>query len=415
VNDSEFVYIRVRGSNSQETGLIDVVVEDTSVELMPNSSTALPVNDYPLYIGNYYLNQGDIGWLKFSPQESGDYSMLTTGSTDMYLTLYNSNLSVKASNDDGGQGTNAMISSVYLSKYSTYYIKIKGYSQYTYGSFNFYINRGLPISTYEQSDLFEYLNSSTYQNYNNCYTYALSMWQHPITGDNFRYNGQNPGEMSGDSITLSDLSDATTAYNAILTAIRADAAYYGGEVNPIGADEQPQEGFYKVALVLAPGQDYHWYRETINGSWVHKPSTLVARYFDASNEYIYNPETADRDGTASGIPNYTVFLGYFEVEVIDLASSTMMMQSLETTTFEESQVYEVNLNLSYDVVNRLDVGMEIDDVKSIIGEQHSTYGSGFIAFSYELIDGRHIIIYYTNNSISRIALLDNDVYTVIKE
>jgi len=59
--------------------------------------------------------------------------------------------------------------------------------------------------------------------------------------------------------------------------------------------------------------------------------------------------------------------------------------------------------------------MDIDDVKSIMGEQHGTYGSGFIGFTYEINDGRQIIIYYSSDSVSRIALLDDNGYTVIEE
>ena len=411
LDDNDFVYLKVRGSSSQETGLIDVIVEDATLDLRSSSATALSVTEQPFFTGNYYQGAGEEGWLKFTPEESGLYSMLTTGNTDMYIALYNSSLTIKASDNNDGHGSNAMIGGVYLSKYLTYYIKVKGYGSNTTGYFSLFIHRGLPVSTYEQEDLFGYFNSSTYQYYNNCYTYALSMWQHPLTGYKFRLNGQNPGEMSGNSITGSDLSDATTAYNAILTAVQADAAYYGGEINPIDFYEQPQEGFYKVALVLAPGIDYHWYRETENGQWVHKPGMTPATYYDASSELIYNPEVADRNGSI----NYTVFLGYFEVEAIDLTTTVMMMQSLEVIGYEEEQSYDYKDDLSYEVLQLLELGMEINDVKTIMGEQHGTYGSGLIGFSYQLVDGREIVIYYSGNFLSRIAVLDDGVYTVIKE
>lgn len=99
----------------------------------------------------------------------------------------------------------------YISSGQTFYIKVRGYSNSTSGDFTFVIHRGQPTSRSEKSDMFSTYNSTTYKQYNNCYTYALSYFVHPKTGKKFRINGQNPGEMAGSSITLSDLVDASTA------------------------------------------------------------------------------------------------------------------------------------------------------------------------------------------------------------
>jgi hypothetical protein len=56
--------------------------------------------------------------------------------------------------------------------------------------------------------------------------------------------------------------------------------------------------------VIAPGQDFHFYRQDANGMWSHKVSSDPAQNVDASGNPISNPETADR-----GI--YTDFCGYF--------------------------------------------------------------------------------------------------------
>jgi hypothetical protein len=63
---------------------------------------------------------------------------------------------------------------------------------------------------------------------------------------------------------------------------------------------------HTVALVVAPGIDYHWYRLDDNGMWSHKPGQTAARNVDNSNQPIANPETADRGP-------YTQFCGYFTV------------------------------------------------------------------------------------------------------
>jgi hypothetical protein len=59
-----------------------------------------------------------------------------------------------------------------------------------------------------------------------------------------------------------------------------------------------------VALVVAPGWDYHWYRRDENGRWSHKPGGTRATNLDNSMNPISNPETANRGP-------YTDFCGYY--------------------------------------------------------------------------------------------------------
>lgn len=63
-------------------------------------------------------------------------------------------------------------------------------------------------------------------------------------------------------------------------------------------------GENKIALVVAPDFDYHWYRMDSNGYWSHKPGGTSATNLDNSGNIITNPEIADRG-------NYTDFCGYF--------------------------------------------------------------------------------------------------------
>ncbi len=61
----------------------------------------------------------------------------------------------------------------------------------------------------------------------------------------------------------------------------------------------------KMALVVDPEYDYHWYRVDSNSAyWSHKPGSTAVRQIDNSGNLIANPETADRGG-------YTQFCGYF--------------------------------------------------------------------------------------------------------
>ena len=55
---------------------------------------------------------------------------------------------------------------------------------------------------------------------------------------------------------------------------------------------------------MAPGWDYHWFRQDADGMWSHKPSHDPATNVDYAGHPIVNPETADRGP-------YTQFCGYF--------------------------------------------------------------------------------------------------------
>jgi len=67
---------------------------------------------------------------------------------------------------------------------------------------------------------------------------------------------------------------------------------------------------YKVAVVIDPNNDYHFYRQDDDGMWSHKPGGTKAIRFDASKRPIYNPELADRDYRKEGNLNYKQFCSY---------------------------------------------------------------------------------------------------------
>ncbi|MDR3495183.1 MAG: hypothetical protein P4L82_11340 [Ancalomicrobiaceae bacterium] len=119
---------------------------------------------------------------------------------------------------------------------------------------------------------------------NNCYAYA--------TNKRDKYPSKpQPGLGSGkifDKITGPDVA----------AAAKRDGAH---DLNDCFADsEKPR---MLVALVIWPGEDYHWYRKHPD-CWGHKPGSTAARNYDNSNKTISNPETCDRGP-------YTEFTGYF--------------------------------------------------------------------------------------------------------
>lgn len=129
-------------------------------------------------------------------------------------------------------------------------------------------------------------DGSTVQYGNNCYNY----------GNNKRTDTfAQPGRRSGDYPNPMTCADVMAA--AISDGIIALPA------SGICPDTED-----KIALVVDPGTDYHWYRLDNNGMWSHKPGNTQATNLDNSGNPVSNPETADRCG---GWLCYTDFCGYF--------------------------------------------------------------------------------------------------------
>lgn len=120
---------------------------------------------------------------------------------------------------------------------------------------------------------------------NNCYNYASNR-----RTDTFAQPGRGAGAM----------------YTALTCAEVTRAALRDGckrRYDCVPDSEKPRR---LVALVIAPGWDYHWYRihTRAEGFWGHKPGGTAARNTDNSNRVITNPETCNRGP-------YTQFCGYF--------------------------------------------------------------------------------------------------------
>lgn len=124
--------------------------------------------------------------------------------------------------------------------------------------------------------------SSTVRLNNNCYNYANNK-----RTDTFA----QPGRATGAG--TSTMACANVGNGAVSDGL---VAYPGCASSGV-----PR---YFVALVVAPGTDYHWYRYQSNGYWGHKPGQTSARNTDNSGVVISDPQTANR-----GI--YTSFCGYY--------------------------------------------------------------------------------------------------------
>lgn len=118
---------------------------------------------------------------------------------------------------------------------------------------------------------------------NNCYNYASNR-----RTDTFA----QPGRATGHQASVMACANVTAG------AI-SDGLHH--RFNCFPASESPR---WLMALVVAPGFDYHWYRKQKEGFWGHKPGGTAARNVDNNGHIVLNPETAAR-------APYTNFCGYF--------------------------------------------------------------------------------------------------------
>jgi hypothetical protein len=143
---------------------------------------------------------------------------------------------------------------------------------------SFYVSLVCSVPAY-QPDFWNFYNQILRNN--NCYNYSNNK-----RTDTFAQPGRAAGQM----------------YTALTCAAVIPAAIADG-ISQLEGTDCPS-GETKIALVVAPGYDYHWYRQDSNGYWSHKPGGTAATNLDNSGEIITNPETADRGA-------YTDFCSYF--------------------------------------------------------------------------------------------------------
>lgn len=130
------------------------------------------------------------------------------------------------------------------------------------------------------------------QSGNNCYNYATN-----YRTDTFA----QPGKAAGLQYTsLSGCTVAAGQRSAKMGAV-ADALIDTPQANNVC----PSTG-HLVALVIAPGFDYHWYRKGKDGKWSHKPGGTKATLLDNAGHFILDPRSANRG-------MYTQFCTFMQV------------------------------------------------------------------------------------------------------
>jgi hypothetical protein len=123
---------------------------------------------------------------------------------------------------------------------------------------------------------------------NNCYNYGRN-WKTNTFAQPGRFSGQMAANMTCPEVKAAAMRDGLHK--------RCDC---------LPQSEYPRR---LMALVVAPGVDYHWYRKQKDGFWGHKPGGTAAKNVDNQGVVITDPRTCDRgSGTAL---NYTDFCGFF--------------------------------------------------------------------------------------------------------
>jgi hypothetical protein len=123
---------------------------------------------------------------------------------------------------------------------------------------------------------------------NNCYNYGRN-WKTNTFAQPGRHSGATASSMSCSAVKTAAMNDGLVE--------RCDCLPHS---------EYPRR---LMALVIAPGIDYHWYRKQTGGFWGHKPGGTAARNYDNSGVLIGDPQTCDRG--AGTYLNYTDFCGFF--------------------------------------------------------------------------------------------------------
>lgn len=116
-------------------------------------------------------------------------------------------------------------------------------------------------------------NPTTLQN-NNCYNYANNQVTNTFA---------QPGRATGHQYT-----QLTCA--SVQPAAQSD----GLAPTPNFSSHLAAGKGWFVALVVAPGMDFHWYRQDNVGCWSHKPGSTPVRNTDNAGHAITDPRTANR-------------------------------------------------------------------------------------------------------------------------
>lgn len=247
----------------------------------------------------------------------------------------------------------------------------------------------VPISGYELNYTPELWNYSPVQGKTNCYSYAINNQVHPETQTLL---WMNPGITEGYYIAKSEITkDKITDY------IELDAENFGFLFESCSSTSTCPVGSYKIALVVDPSTDYHWYRQNSDGTWSHKPGAGAVTLLDASGEIIYDPATADRNYGAT--LNYTDFVGYYFITPLNnMYSATQAAAASYDTNAYLYVEYQVDKQVLPDsgTAHLVHEGMSYSQVTELLGLPQQQRTFGLLVVEYALADGSFLVVEYVS-------------------
>lgn len=145
----------------------------------------------------------------------------------------------------------------------------------------------------------------------NCYSYGMNVLD-PLSAELCKKNGScrryfhQPGALHGNRNALN--AAERRACPIVEKLQKADnpriqkTTFYG----------RCAKGMSKIALVVDPGEDYHYYRQDADGMWSHKDGSNKVKRFDALKRPIFNPALAARNYEWQNSDlNYEDFCGFY--------------------------------------------------------------------------------------------------------
>lgn len=150
------------------------------------------------------------------------------------------------------------------------------------------------------------------QDAHNCWDYGLNVIDdkqtHQCNGNSPRCSPlfHQPGGTKGLSNILERKEGRTCA--VVENLMRKDVP----DLTPTTFQKRCPTRKSKIALVVHPGEDYHFYRQDADGWWSHKDGSNKVKRHDAEGRPIWNPKTAARDYRPKGsFLNYRDFCGFY--------------------------------------------------------------------------------------------------------
>jgi hypothetical protein len=176
--------------------------------------------------------------------------------------------------------------------------------------------KGRPLSGWEPNYMPSFFNGIKNIQYNhNCFAYAFDVLDPPSEKECIQKDGtcirpfHQPGYASGKG----KIGDKKYCPE-FLVRLKGDMP----DIDEIEFTDPCKQGFSKIAIVIDPNNDYHFYRQDSNGLWSHKPGGQAVTNLDASNKLIFNPELCNRDYRKPGDNdptqlNYSIFCSFLQV------------------------------------------------------------------------------------------------------